>query len=63
MPPSGGYFTAPELLDLAWKVAGATMAAVGVPRENVPSLGSLVAPTIHELVREYGIEIPENYRR
>jgi hypothetical protein len=60
---SGYSFTAEQLLDLAWKTAGATMAALGVKPEELPTFGNLVAPTIHELLREYGITVPEDYRR
>jgi hypothetical protein len=60
---SGHYFTAEQVLALAWKVAGATMAAMGVPRADLRAYGELVEPTIHEIVSEYGVKIPENYRR
>jgi hypothetical protein len=60
---SGDYFTAEQLLSLAWRVAGATMAAIGVPRAELADYGAIVEPTIHEIVREYGVTIPEGYRR
>jgi hypothetical protein len=60
---SGYYLTAEELLDLAWQVAGATMAALGIDRDEIPAYGNLVAPTVYELVRERGVTIPEDYRR
>jgi len=60
---SGRYFSAEQVLGLAWKVAGATMAAMGVPRADLPAYGELVEPTIHEIVSEYGVKVPENYRR
>lgn len=60
---SGYYLTAEELLDLAWQVAGATMAALGIDRDEIPAYGHLVAPTIYELVRERGIIVPKDYRR
>ncbi len=60
---SGNYFTAEQVLGLAWKVAGATMAAMGVPRDDLRAFGELVEPTINEIVREYGVTIPKDYRR
>jgi len=41
---------AEQLLEFAWRVAGATMAALGVPRENLQYFGKLVEPTIQDLV-------------
>lgn len=60
---SGQYLTAEQLLELAWKVAGATMAALGVPQDDLLAVGNRVAPIINDLVREYGVTIPESYRR
>jgi hypothetical protein len=60
---SGYYLTAEELLDLAWQVAGATMAALGIDRDEIPAYGNLVAPTVYDLVRERGITVPKDYRR
>jgi hypothetical protein len=60
---SGYHLTAEELLDLAWQVAGATMAALGIDRDEIPAYGNLVAPTVYELVRERGITVPKDYRR
>jgi hypothetical protein len=62
-PHAGEYFSSEQLLELAWKVAGATMAAVGVPREDLPACGNRVSPIINDIVGEYGITIPESYRR
>jgi hypothetical protein len=39
------------------------MAAMGVPRADLHAYGELVEPTIHEIIREYGVRIPEGYRR
>jgi hypothetical protein len=60
---AGYYLTAEELIDLAWQVAGATMAALGIDRDEIPAYGNVVAPTIYELVRERGITVPKDYRR
>jgi hypothetical protein len=57
------HFSAEQLLGLAWRVAGATMAALGIPRSDLPAFGELVEPTINQIVREYGVEIPKGYRR
>ncbi len=60
-PPAEYSFTAEQLLELVWKVAGASMAAIGVDRADMPAIGAMVAPTINEIVRDYGITVPENY--
>jgi hypothetical protein len=60
---SGEYLTAEQLLELAWKVAGATMAALGVPQDDLPAFGNRIAPIINDLVQECGVTIPESYRR
>ncbi len=62
-PAAEYHFTAEDLLALSWRVAGATMAAMGVPRADLHAYGELVEPTIHEIIREYGVRIPEGYRR
>jgi hypothetical protein len=61
--PAGEYFSSEQLLELAWKVAGATMAALGVAREDLAACGNRVSPIINDIVGEYGITIPESYRR
>ncbi len=56
---SGHYFTSEQLSRLAWQVAGATMAAVGVAREDMAAYGKLVEPTINEILVHHGITVAE----
>lgn len=56
---SGDYFTSEQLSRLAWQVAGATMAALGVAREDIAAYGKLVEPTINEILVDHGITVPE----
>jgi hypothetical protein len=51
--------TAEQLQELAWRVAGATMASLGVAREDLPYLGKQVEPAIEELIRDYLVVISE----
>ncbi len=61
--PDGDYFfTAEQLLRLVWNAAGAAMAAVGVPEDELMVLGQQLAPSLCQLVSEYGIAIPDSYR-
>jgi hypothetical protein len=62
-PVAEYHLTAEDLLGLSWRVAGATMAAMGIPRSDLRAYGEMVEPTIHEIIREYGVTIPEGYRR
>jgi hypothetical protein len=51
--------TTEQVRELAWRVAGATMAGLGVAHEDLPRLGKLVEPVIEDLIREYLVVIAE----
>jgi hypothetical protein len=53
------YLTAEQLRELAWRVAGATMASLGTAQEDLPYLGKLVEPAIEDLIRDYLVAISE----
>lgn len=51
------YVTTEQLRELAWRVAGATMAGLGVAQEDLPRLGKQVEPAIEGLISEYLVVI------
>jgi hypothetical protein len=53
------HVTPDQLRELAWRVAGATMASLGIAQEDLPRLGKLVEPAIEDLIREYLVAIAE----
>jgi hypothetical protein len=56
------HLTPDQLLSLVWKVAGATMAAVDVPEDELLAVGHRLASTLHQIVRDYGVTIPDGFR-
>lgn len=56
---SSYQLTAEQLRELAWRVAGATMAGLGMAQEDLPRLGKLVEPAIEDLIREYLVVIAQ----